>query len=408
MMKIRLFCLLLIFLLSTVAFANDDEIPPIAAYKPDGNLYIFGLEDEPIKVSDEPAQSIHQIIITVYAHYNHIWSPDGTKLIFVEGGNLDSPIGVYDIKTREKWYLDAHALGGVPLSFSLDGQYLLYSSWGNPERDGARGESYEQDGYVYNPVIAKRIALKPNSEPESIEITDYLPDGMGNGLECPANFIQRTEALGKSSGDRLIETPSALLIANWKQLSIGGKDLTYNQTIGAFSQTNNALIMYGNNIISTLSLDTLTKTKYELDSQPYNVTLSYDERDIYYTSIEVTKDFSNYRYHDALWWASDCMFSSNTVSIHQLNLSDGSDTELYRAPFYAIGSIMPDPEGKYLYFTGIPNAMPEWIQRMLAGDCENDCVDLFYPDLYRLNLENGDVELILQDVIKATVNFGHE
>ena len=95
------------------------------------------------------------------------------------------------------------------------------------------------------------------------------------------------------------------------------------------------------------------------------------------------------------------------VEIWQLDLTNNQSMLLYHADAYAIGRLMPAPDGITLFFSEIPNMDDELVNAIV----DNVTVDVgtwpepIPPLLYRLNLADDSVELIATDLSSATINF---
>jgi hypothetical protein len=98
------------------------------------------------------------------------------------------------------------------------------------------------------------------------------------------------------------------------------------------------------------------------------------------------------------------------VSLHRFDLENTTDTELYRTVAYAVGRMIPTPDGKDLIFSQIPNG-EDWFRAIAEGtldmstpDWEIQSLNLVQVQLFRLPVAGGEAQLIGTDLNQAALN----
>ncbi len=98
------------------------------------------------------------------------------------------------------------------------------------------------------------------------------------------------------------------------------------------------------------------------------------------------------------------------ISIHRFDLANNADTELYRTDAYAVGRMIPTPDGKDLIFSQIPND-EDWFRAIAEGKLDmsdpvryDQSVNLVPVQLFRLPVSGGEAGLIGADLNHAALN----
>ncbi len=98
-----------------------------------------------------------------------------------------------------------------------------------------------------------------------------------------------------------------------------------------------------------------------------------------------------------------------TVGLYQVALADGTESTLYISEGYAIGRILPTPDGAAVLFSEIPN-LDVWVQQVTSGqinpmaDVGQQQLDTVPVTLFALSLVDGSVTAVGTDLNQAVLN----
>jgi hypothetical protein len=100
------------------------------------------------------------------------------------------------------------------------------------------------------------------------------------------------------------------------------------------------------------------------------------------------------------------------IGVHRFDLENNADAELYRTDAYAVGRMIPTPDGKDVIFSQIPNG-EDWFRAIADGNLDmsdpdryDQSVNLVQVELFRLPVSGGEPRLIGTDFNHAALNTG--
>lgn len=402
----KTFTLLLFCLLAFNTTFAQNNYPPMAAFTSDGRLFVYGYDSEPIQLTDPRLVLPPNDIVR--------WSPDGRLLAFTH-----QTIKLYDTETNDILSLRAVPWGELPIAFSMDGSHILFDY---------EGGQYSSFGPFYHTI--SRISVEPEAIADTVGIFEVAGGYGAGGFYSPAQAVYENE-IGDYFGYRILEdTPLGILhytvngLELWNSpegAGLGSEPLLYAVT--SPDRTRIATFHVGSIRIIDLATQAVTGIEREL---PPNLLAWSENNVIFYSSIQRVRDLYdelteeeqvqlNTEVFDYYYDELDNQLPYREVSIRQINLSSGIDQEVYRAEAYAIGRLMPTPDGSNVYFSVIPN-LDTWVQETLNGNMNCDEIEEVVnsrtcslqhsePSLYRLNVSTGEVELIGEGLYNATINF---
>src|SRR5690349_12056801 len=115
-------------LYAPTAAQEKSAYPPMAAFEIDGNLRLYGFDEEPIQLTFQdkgldkilwnPGGPLHDVV----------WSPDGKYLAFQA---VDGHLALFNLETREFKDFDIYPQKELRVTFSRDSQYILFGSFGD-------------------------------------------------------------------------------------------------------------------------------------------------------------------------------------------------------------------------------------------------------------------------------------
>jgi hypothetical protein len=395
--------------------AQAAQYPPMAAFGTDGNIWLYGLEDEPIQITHDASDLTRILWSSGGTIHDLVWSPDGTWLAFVPSDNI---LRLYGLGSGQITDLDIRILQQVPMNFDASGHYLLYPVVG----DEVEGENI----WTVYEINIERVPLDANAVSEQIATVGVMRGVHGGGPINPAEWIYLTEMGGLwRPGDRiLVETAFGLLSSSDDfdqdgirlHVAIEGAGVGLTPIFNAvISSDRTQIATVDDENITLIHLATQEESVLETEHTPEMVAWGANE-DIFYTSVNYGPDFRDEmtdEEREILLEQNDYILdmgslTSNIAAIHRIDIASGLEETIYQTEAYGIGRLMPAPNGREVFFTTIPN-IDTWLDMILNGElagCDFECqLQLFQPSLYRLDLENGEAELIGTGLYKTTINF---
>jgi hypothetical protein len=384
---------------------------PIAAYGIDQHLWLYQDGQDPKRVTEASSR------IREDSPLDLAWSADGTRLAY---RSSEGYLSVLDITDDSITNMIGFPFDILPFAFTMDSKGILFA---------VDGGAYGSAGPWYVNIIARDVETGLE-RPEGSTIVEHSSGyGADFAFYSPPTRVVGEESGWHISGSRFLEdTPFGILHSSPEGLQLDGETIWPN-SYAVLSPDRRRILTHnvevnGNSIsyldsIAILDLASQEATTVETDSEPS--LLAWGGNDvIFYSSGESLRDLyeelsdeEKEKFKDKVgneldpYWPPH--LSYNQVSIHQLNLADGSEQIVYQAEAYTVGRLMPAPDGSEVYFSTIPN-MDVWLENTVKSesDCNYyECIrPLFPPSLYRLDLVSGRVDLIGVGLYRATVNFG--
>lgn len=418
MHKFFLMVLALSFVLAAPATpvqAQDEDSPLIAVYAVDHQVWLIRALNGIDGWAYYTEKLTDNISSNPYRYRDLSWSFDGTRLLISPELRIYhlpdrswTDVTLPDLSYNPTW---PHYVIGIPFSFSLDGRHILFTT----------GE-FQLGGSAYMGTTLYKYNYETNDEPDQLDLIHIWDSGSPGSWTSPAQMAyEEDRGWGGSdvSGLEILEeTPFGIIHSSADGVKFSNKDIGEEYVYEvALSPDRTRVAAVKDDHISLVDLATQKTTTYTTKFRPDIAALD-NQGHLYYVSTkqlrDLAEDLSDTEIANMTWVDLCCeerpTIPINRVTIHQLDLTNGSERVLYQSDSYAISRLMPSPDGNDLYFGVIPN-MEEWFevkktQALLLG-FEGE-TDYSKPSLYHLDLESSEVELIAANVFKATVNFTYQ
>ncbi|WP_119069075.1 hypothetical protein [Aggregatilinea lenta] len=412
MMRTR-FVILLAALALLVPFATASAQGgpsyPLAAIS-GGNVYLFGFGDAPIQVTGTPAQNTLSMA----------WSPSGQYLAFTRWDeNYALVLWLYDQQAGGAPVQVASGLtSGLPVTFSADNQLVYAVDTGQFEQSEVGPGGSITDVYTFDPATGT---------PQQIG-TFTFGVGCGGGSSSPADWRYWAEAgTGPGIAHAVFAlTPEGLV---YSMRCTGSGVALLNMQSGASTVLSDTM---GNAVVSPdgmrvagvadgqlAVIDLATGQSTPVASQPGTDQVAWgaDGTSLFYSTrqetgrtLPATPD-EQQQLAQALGASDPSMleFPVMTVGLYQVALADGTESTLYISEAYAIGRILPTPDGAAVLFSEIPN-LDLWVQQVISGqinptaDVGQQQLDTVPVTLFALSLVDGSVTAVGTDLNQAVLN----
>ena len=393
------------------ASAQGETSYPLAAIS-GGNVYLYGFGDAPQQVTESPAQNTLSMA----------WSPNGQYLALTRWDeNYALALWVYDRQAGGAPVQVASGLiSGLPVTFSADNQLVYAVDTGQFEQtDGGAGGSIA-GVYTLDPAVGT---------PQQIGTLTFGV-GCGGGSSSPADWRYWAEA---GTGPGILHavfalTPNGLVYST--RCTGGGVALLNTQsgesavlsdTLGnaAVSPDGTRLAGVADGQLTVIDLTSGASTPVAAQPGADQVAWAADGASLFYSTRQETGRTlpataeEQQQLAQALG-ASDpslLQFPVMTVGLYQVVLADGAVSTLYLAESYAIGRIIPTPDGQAVLLSEIPN-LDLWVQQVTSGqinpmaDVGQQQIDTVPVTLFALSLVDGSVTAVGTDLNQAVLNTG--
>ena len=401
--------LALVLLLAHPAFAQDAPMPPLAAVQ-NGQVWSYGFSDQPQPITAD----------TALDHSNLVWSADGNYLAFVARDPDYTPnLMVYDRTTGSITQAARDIADGFPVTFTDDSRQLVFIQ--DAPNNGAE-PTYQMTVFTYDlgagtsPVQAGSFSFgvgcgggspypqdwRYTAETEGLGgfhlVLAVTPFGLVHSMDCGGS---ETGLLNVQSGEDVNLGPLSRATVSADRTKVAGIiDLAgtreHEQLVVVDLQTQTRTTL-----ATVESTDQVTWGAAGANELFYS-TRHMTDRTMPFTAAElqtimsVLGDFTSVN----VW----------EVSLHRFDLATNIDTELYRTDAYAVGRMIPTPDGSALIFSQIPNG-EDWFMAIADGsldmsqpDSYNQSVNFVPVQLFRLPVSGGEVQFLGADLNHAALN----
>jgi hypothetical protein len=408
----RVFPLFLVLILVALALpAQAQDLAPIVpmAVVREGSIYTDMYGDFIVEVAAEGT----------YKYYDNLtWSPDGNTLAFTGWGLRGKTVLLISDRQGSPPVPLASGLSSMlPFHFSDDGSRIIYAS--------QTEEIVEMPAYGWPAPMFHIYGVAPQAgaEPELLGKFVFLV-GCGGGSNYPSDWRYWDEAGFEANGLVFALTPYGVvhsILCNGYGLALSDPQtgepvvLDNNFARGQVSPDRTQVlgILDGTLVLVDLATQTITPLLAATDVPDQVAWGAPNTRDVFYSTRDVT-DQSLVSSDADLQAIADSLNYTSTdyldlpvmhVTIHRFNLDTEIDTVIYEADAYAIGRMIPTPEGSALLFSQVPN-MQAWVQAILEeGSVSQDrAKELIQTVLYYLDLSTGDLSWYGPEMNKASLN----
>lgn len=402
-----------LLLVAAPAAAQGDVSYPLAAVT-EGHVMLYGFGDGPQQVTQEPAQNTLDLE----------WSANGEYLAFTQWDvNYSLGLWLSGRDARPPIQVASGLMAGLPISFTADNR-LIYAV------DTGQFSEQPAAGAPGGGVVAEVYSLDPgaNAEPQAIGRFVYGV-GCGGGSSIPADWRYWAEA-GTGPGiaaSVLALTPSGLVHST---ACVGrgvallnletGEDVLLDEHLGGAVVSPDGARVAGtgpDGQVMVIDLATREATAFSAAPGVDQLAWAADGQSLFYSARQETGESlpASAEEQEQLAQAlgvvepSAAQVPVMSVSLHQLDLASGENTTRYVAEAYAIGRIVPTPDGQTVLFSQIPN-LHEWVAQVL-----NDAIDPMMDvgqqqlasvpvTLFALNLADDAVAGVGTDLNQAALN----
>jgi len=381
----------------------------------DSQVWVSGIGDSPKPISFDAA----------YQNFSDLtWNPDGSILAFT----------ATDLNyTRSLWIANTPDLIPVqlvndiavafPISFTADGRLLYAASTGEYDTQTEGPGAEKINVFAIMPVAGSTPALIG---------TFSWGVGCGGGSSIPVHWRFWSETNSGPGGSKLALalTPSgvvhstnctgrgtALLDMN------SGTDTVLGDNLGwvAVSPDGTQLAAINNANPAELSgqlviVDLMTQAVTPITTSKVPTIVTWDNQGhLFYSAIEMTGNIpttpeDQQTFGEVVGYGGPATIEFNTALIYQLDIASQTDTLVYSGPAYAVGRMIPTQDGSGLVFSLIPN-MDRFIQGLVEGTIDyfgdhgtEQSMAAVSVSLYHLNLADGSLSLIGEDLNQAALN----
>jgi dipeptidyl aminopeptidase/acylaminoacyl peptidase len=397
-------------LLAHPAFAQEAPMPPLAVVQ-NNSVWLYGFSDQPQLITGGAARD----------YSNLVWSPDGAFLAFIaRDENYNPNLMLYDRMTGSLIPVSSDIADGFSVQFTYDSSQLVFVK---DDPNSQPGPDYMMDFFTYN--------LVPGATPVQ---TGMFKFGVGCGGRSPFSrdwrYTAETEGLGgfhlvlnvtpfglvhsmdcggSQTGLLNLQTGEDVLLGQLDRAAVsadrtkvaGITDLTGDRT---------------NEQLVVVDLQTRVSTPLATSDTPDQVAwAATGSSELFYSTRHMTDRTLPFdaggmqRILSVL--GESTPINLWEVSLHRFDVENTTDTELYRTVAYAVGRMIPTPDGKDLIFSQIPNG-ENWFRALAKGtldmstpDWEVQSLNLVQVQLFRLPVAGGEAQLIGTDLNQAALNI---
>ncbi len=376
------------------AVLSSDDMLPLVAFE-DGQLKLFGFQDEPQVISGNTSAFMS----------NHVWSPNGNFLAYLELGENGGNLMLTDSLGSTPQVI-ANSVNTNMFVFSEDSTQLHYAFAINPNEATSIGDDLTLDVMSYT-MGSTSPAMKYGSfkqascgggGPSLYDALYWIEAGMG-GMRPIFAVIE--------SGILYSNTCSGMGVSIVKPRTGEATVLDNDIIRPVLSADGQTLLGIKNNQLMIIDIATGEKLVVETDSMPEQVIWGADGTGNIYYSVRITTE-------EVISYTSDeqqkimnaagvevADVAVNQVAIHRLNLETGNDEIVYQNTAYAIGHMTLLPDNRLLMLSEIPS-LTTWFEAIL--DSESGSNVMLETELYLISLEDAEARLLGTGLSNARLN----
>jgi hypothetical protein len=373
-----------------------------------GAIHVYGMGDAPVPVTLPEGMALNSPVMA--------WSPDGSTLAFTASPAQPDGGSYLMVASAPDWTATQVAdqvQTPFPISFTPEGD-ILYARRTDQfvQAEGPGGQMVEI------------MQVTPGAAPTMVGSFEWGV-GCGGGSSIPAHWLYWEETGSGPGGSplALAQTPYGIVHSTnctGRGTAIldpaTGADTVIHAELGWVSVAPDGSQMVGinkqyvqdtNSWTGELMLVNLTNLVTAVTSSLANPDqvvwgTAPDSIDVFYSSMEVARMVpTDPAAQAALGEATGSMQPTtlpvNTVAIHRENIVTGEDVLVYQGEGYAIGKMMPTPDGSAVVFSQIAS-LEAWVNAVVSGTVDpwsNDPgLNLIPVELYVVNLGDGALSLI--------------
>jgi hypothetical protein len=403
----------LLVMLGTTVQAQQDISSPYAVVV-DGDLWVYGVGDEPVMVLEGTQGGFSSIV----------WSDDGTKLAFLRY-NEDYSVSLFvadigSLVSPTEIALSSRLESVFPISFTPDGQILFAQP---PTEMPSGDQPYMTEFYT--------VATTEGATPQLVGSAAF-GIGCGGGSSIPADWAYWSDTGFGGSYLTLKWTPSGIVYS----ASCTGDTALLNTTTGESVEvgatlTRASLSPDGTHVagirpiyseggitgaLEIVDLTTLAVTEVPTESSAEQTTWGADGT-LYYSTRAVSSNLLEGLTAEQLQGVASGLgmemtdLPAYTVTIHSYNPATGEDTLLYTGDGYAIARLRVVDE-QTLIFSQIPN-LNAWVEGLANGTLTTGSADYstlasatVQTQVFALNLSDSTTQLLGTGWVQITPYVG--
>ncbi|MBK8022398.1 MAG: hypothetical protein IPK19_13475 [Chloroflexi bacterium] len=392
-------------LLTVLAFPAAAQEGDVFAAVQDGQVWLYGVEGQPINISEAGGEEMPQTYTQVVA------SPDG-RWIAMAGYTADNRyvLFLYDRQTGDLLPRASGLAAGYPVTFSADSSRLIFAVTNPAPQEG-------QDAQ-----IDIHLLPLPPGEPTIVTVPSGVGCGGGSPLPTDQLYSAETGGLG-GFALTLALTPSGLVYSrDCTGTQIALVDLETEETTDIPGLSHAAVSPDGTQLagisiqpgapwpmaITVVDVATGDRRDIPLDVVPDQVAWSADGGSILYTVRAFDSGLSfegEGRERLDAFLGEGAPVQVWQASLHRLDPASGETLEIFSTPGHSIGRILPTRQG--VYVSVVPN-LEAWAQAVAEGSLDpaaapDGGLSLVPVTLYRVIDRDPSGEVVAENVRLAAM-----